>query len=317
MNDFVIDGEINETKFKNVILHTNNTQDTVKIVNGKFRFKGEVFHPMYAEIKLIGDEKYFPIFLESGNLKLKLDSENLEKSVLKNSKSNKEYNKVRALREDDTLNTKLIEYVFNHPDSYVSAYYSYIISSKISLDSTQILYNNFTQRIKECHNGKWLKESLNKRHNTQIGIKIPDFNLIDFKRDSIVYSELKHKKIILFDYWASWCVPCIKSLPHLKKIQEKYADKGLEIIAVSYLDFNRKQWLSAIEKYEIKAFNNVAAQFMNGKIENDFFEKNFYHNGIPFIMLVDKKGEIAGLWNEYSQENEDSMDRVLKELFNE
>ena len=46
-------------------------------------------------------------------------------------------------------------------------------------------------------------------------------------------------KVIMLDFWASWCDPCKRSFPIIKEIHEKYADKGLVIIAVS-VDENRK-----------------------------------------------------------------------------
>ena len=40
-------------------------------------------------------------------------------------------------------------------------------------------------------------------------------------------------KVILVDFWATWCVPCVAELPNVKKMQEKYHDKGLEIVGIS------------------------------------------------------------------------------------
>src|SRR5688500_8868428 len=59
-----------------------------------------------------------------------------------------------------------------------------------------------------------------------------DFTVADIKGDSIKLSSLKGKVLIL-DFWASWCGPCRYSNKHLVKLYNKYKDKGLEILSVS------------------------------------------------------------------------------------
>ncbi|PHI19375.1 alkyl hydroperoxide reductase [Lewinellaceae bacterium SD302] len=54
-------------------------------------------------------------------------------------------------------------------------------------------------------------------------------------------------KVVLVDFWASWCGPCRKENPRVKKLYDKYADKGFEILGVS-LDRSKERWVQAIEK---------------------------------------------------------------------
>ncbi len=108
--------------------------------------------------------------------------------------------------------------------------------------------------------------------------------------DGIEFSTEQWKgKVILVDFWATWCAPCRAELPHLKEAYEKYHDKGLEIIGVSN-DFN-KQALEAFIK------NNPDLPwphfFDSGKAEQRGWHpltKEFGINAIPALFLIDRNG---------------------------
>ena len=59
-----------------------------------------------------------------------------------------------------------------------------------------------------------------------------------------------HGKYVLLDFWASWCGPCIGSMPMMKDIHNAYASRGLQIIGISF-DSERDKWLSAIKHHEL------------------------------------------------------------------
>ena len=59
-----------------------------------------------------------------------------------------------------------------------------------------------------------------------------------------------HGKYVLLDFWASWCGPCIGSMPMMKDIHNAYASRGLQIIGISF-DSERDKWLSAIKRHEL------------------------------------------------------------------
>lgn len=71
---------------------------------------------------------------------------------------------------------------------------------------------------------------------------------------------------VLLDFWASWCGPCLASMPMMKQIYATYADKGLQIIGISF-DNKREAWLSAINRLglpwlhlsDIKGWESIAS----------------------------------------------------------
>ena len=68
--------------------------------------------------------------------------------------------------------------------------------------------------------------------------KIKDFKTKDLKNKTVTYSEVKGQKITVIDFWATWCKPCVRSIPKLVKIYEKFKDQGVQFIGIN-VDGNR------------------------------------------------------------------------------
>ncbi|MCH2045199.1 MAG: TlpA family protein disulfide reductase [Saprospiraceae bacterium] len=95
-------------------------------------------------------------------------------------------------------------------------------------------------------------------------------------------------KVVLIDFWASWCGPCRKENPNVVRLYNKYKDKGFDILGVS-LDKNKERWLAAIEKDQL-TWSHVS----DLKGWNCAVAKQYGVRGIPFTVLVDKEGKILG-----------------------
>jgi len=98
------------------------------------------------------------------------------------------------------------------------------------------------------------------------GNKASEINLPDQKGKNISLTSLQGK-VVLIDFWASWCIPCRKTIPSLKKIYSKYKEKGFEIYGVS-VDADEFSWKKAV-----------------------------YDEGIKWLQVLDKSGETASSWN--------------------
>ncbi|HDL65102.1 MAG TPA: TlpA family protein disulfide reductase [Proteobacteria bacterium] len=116
------------------------------------------------------------------------------------------------------------------------------------------------------------------------GLKIaPDFNLKKLEGGTIKLSDYRGKVIIL-DFWATWCPPCRKEIPDFVELQKEYGDKGLIILGIS-LDQNPKQALPAfIKKYKV----NYPILLTDGKVDKSYGGVT----GIPTTFIIDRKGEI-------------------------
>jgi peroxiredoxin len=115
------------------------------------------------------------------------------------------------------------------------------------------------------------------------GQAAPDLSLPDANGNMIHLADLKGK-VVLIDFWASWCGPCRKNNPHLVKLYNKYHPKGLEIFGVS-IDDNETQWKEAIQRDQLNWIQ------VNDSKGWDAPSALAYHvDAIPASFLVDKNG---------------------------
>ena len=94
-------------------------------------------------------------------------------------------------------------------------------------------------------------------------------------------------KVVLVDFWATWCGPCVGEMPHVKAAYEKYHAKGFEIVGIS-LD----QDLARLQEFT-KAQGMAWPQYFDGKGWGNIISSKYGIRGIPTMWLVDKNGNLA------------------------
>lgn len=129
-----------------------------------------------------------------------------------------------------------------------------------------------------------------------------DFTVAGIKGDSITLSSLKGKVLIL-DFWASWCAPCRFSNKHLVKVYNKYKDKGLEILSVS-LDDELKNWKKAVAKDKITWLQGIDLGGWDA-----LAAIKWQVDALPATFIVNKDGDVVAINLE-----KDELEKKIKEL---
>lgn len=122
---------------------------------------------------------------------------------------------------------------------------------------------------------------------TNVGDMYTDFKLSTPEGAEKSLSELvKGHKLVLVDFWASWCGPCRMEMPNVVKAYEQYKDKGLQIVGVSF-DNDMTKWKEAISK-----LNMTWPQISDLKGWDCAAGRIYQINSIPSTMLIDETGKI-------------------------
>lgn len=192
----------------------------------------------------------------------------------------------------NNLSNKQFEFIKLHPEDYMSFIgFRDIINQKLELDSDNVwdVFNTFPNDIKNSFEGEKLffliTEKRNRYKNApEVGKTAPDFKATDILGKEIKLTDFKGKHTLLV-FWATWCGPCVKEIPIIKSIRNKFTPSELSIVYVSD-DTDESKMLSFIKKNNMNWFHI----FGNKSIREDYFI-----NALPETLLIDPNGKIIYL----------------------
>jgi thiol-disulfide isomerase/thioredoxin len=200
----------------------------------------------------------------------------------------------------ESLRSKLLKYeesfVVENNDSYLSSLIlqRMLMNQEIELEKIESYFERFTDIIKNTKSSIESKkriDELNKAKENQptIGSLAPDFSGPSPDGTSISLSDVK-SKVILLDFWASWCAPCRVENPSLVNLKKKYSNKDFEIVGVS-LDRDRESWINAIENDKIKNWVHVS----NLKFWGEPIAKLYKVIKMPTTFVLDENKNVIGI----------------------
>lgn len=139
---------------------------------------------------------------------------------------------------------------------------------------------------------------------TDIGDIAPEIDLPNPKGENVALSSLRGS-LVLVDFWASWCGPCVKEQPLLLKMHNAYPDK-LSIYGVS-MDTKKPLWLGAIAKGKLPWTNVSDLKYWTSPVVGDYMLQS-----VPLNFLVDKNGIIVAK-NIHGKALEDMVKSILEQ----
>ncbi|MEW6536760.1 MAG: TlpA disulfide reductase family protein [Candidatus Auribacterota bacterium] len=133
--------------------------------------------------------------------------------------------------------------------------------------------------------------------------KAVNFSLPTLDGSTLQLSDMAGK-VVVIDFWATWCPPCRKMIPDLKALYSKYKDKGLEIVGIS-LD---EGGVDAVKSFT----DNVSITYPIVMGNRDITKEYGYINAIPTSFVVDKQGVIRNKHTGYR--SADDLEKIIKDL---
>jgi thiol-disulfide isomerase/thioredoxin len=184
------------------------------------------------------------------------------------------------------------KFIMEHPDSYVSLHQLNDLEFMYTADGYATAYQGLSDRMKNTKIAATIKGRIDRLKITPTGKAAVNFSRKDQYGKQIKLSDYRGK-LVLLDFWGSWCVVCRQMHPHLKELYAKYKDKGLEIIAVANehskdLTENKAAWLAAIKKDDINWVHVLNDEGTGAKS----IVAQYGINGYPTKLLLDQNGKI-------------------------
>jgi len=181
---------------------------------------------------------------------------------------------------------KMIEFAKANPNSFFSlSALSESAGMYADMATLQTILSSLNKDLQKLDMAKELQQRINAEKLTAVGKPAPAFTQNDVNDKPLSLASLKGK-VVLLDFWASWCSPCRAENPNMLKQYKIYKDKGFEILSVS-LDSKKEPWLEAIEQdglpwlhvSDLKGWNNAAGRLYGVR-------------GVPACYLIDRDGKI-------------------------
>lgn len=219
-------------------------------------------------------------------------NDSLNAAMQAHQQNNEANNYMNAVQFQQQLSAQFHSFVKNFIDQNPGSLASLAAVQNLNAEENFDSYARVEEGLKNAHPNspyyKDLKAKVQELKKLAIGSPAPEITLNDTNDKPISLSSLKGK-VVLIDFWASWCRPCRAENPNVVKMYKKYRDKGFEVFSVS-LDKSKPGWIGAIKQDGLIWKNHVSdLGYWNSAVV-----PMYNITGIPLTFLLDKEGKIIG-----------------------
>lgn len=286
--------------------------DSQLVKDGRFEFKGEVVQPVKAYLcpKNPNSKSQFTLgefMLENSALEihaniynrnnegeeitfLNLDSISGSKSQVRKAAMDLKISQVEQISDISSqkkyLYSTLLEFISSNPKlslsgDYLGSYSNYFYNL-LEAKQIELLYKKLNHKYQNDNDLAAINSVILRKKLLSKGKKLSNIVLPDQNGKLVEFNTLP-SKLILIEFWASWCAPCRQTVPELLNVYKKYKDRGFEIYGIS-IDENTEAWQKAIAKDQsnwVHVIDTAHAELQKFKV-----------NKIPFNILVNENREI-------------------------
>jgi thiol-disulfide isomerase/thioredoxin len=191
-------------------------------------------------------------------------------------------------KKNQAIKAKFID---ENPKAFASILVLQSMSLQLTPDAMEAKYENLDAKYKNSLAGVALKEKIEGNKSTAIGKPVIPFAQIGHTGTMVDIATLKGK-IVIIDFWGSWCVPCRKSHPDMKKLYKKYNSQGVEIIGIASETAKTPQ---DRDKAWRKAIAEDGVDWLHVMIDPDVNDlaKSYDIGGYPTKFLIDQHGKFV------------------------
>lgn len=292
--DFFYNYSAQSTHFVNLYLTKNDVVTLVASPGETISFAGE-FRQLGATYSVTGSEQAKAMQQTSQKVLAK------QKEAMRVQKA---YEKTM-----DSLSIQMKRELVSAINANPSNYCNLILCRSLSIEEYSDVYQSLDSALMATYpNDAMVLEfhaDVMRQLLLRVGTKINEISLPNQKLETINLSSL-HGKVVLIDFWASWCRPCRMEIPNFKRMYNEFHDKGFDIYSIS-VDNDVNAW--------IKALSQEQMPWANVRDINKEYSNMFNVNAIPFTILIDAEGKIVakGL---RGQELSEKIAEVLKNTNN-
>lgn len=316
--------------------------DTAKIEKGCFILEGALDYPQLLVLKLRHLDTEIPVFVENTKITFQSHIDSLENANIQGSASHNDYvsfnRSIQSLSNyqkeisillyeaenaGDTIqlaeysrvydsvdmikNAKIKDFISQNSKSMVSVYAlrRYLVYY-LEYQELKDLFEKLDTNLSQSDYYQYLSIRLETLNRCNIGKQAQDFTMNDTQDKPVSLSSFKGK-VVLIDFWASWCEPCRQESPNLVKNYKRFHNKGFEILSISF-DSKQSNWLKAIEDDKLEWTHVSELKGWESEVG-----KMYGVISIPHSLLIDRNGIIIAKGEDLRGEN---LLKKLEKVFN-